>query len=1177
MRFIFSFVLLLDILPLIAQVPTIQSTQPVTAKVGDVITIQGNNFGNNASNISVQFGSVQASLQSVSNTAIQAVVPAGSLYQSIAIKRDSLSAQSPLPFITGFSNGIGPAFESNAFGSPVGLAAAVAPCWADWDGDGLLDAAAVFGTIQLAVFRNTGSMAIPQITQFLLLSPGYKAMQIAAADMDADGKSDLVVIYNNNRGIYVYRNTSTQGSISFDAPFTYSVGTDYPFQLAIADIDGNGKPDIAVSYASASNAFSVVRNLSTSGNFVFATKTNISFGSGVGTNNKIYAGDLDKDGKVDITVLSSYFRPIYSFRNTSVVGSVSFAPKISITSGRGTAITNEFYDLQLGDIDNDQKLDILFTHSDTDSVVVFRNLSTSGSLSFSERIGFKTRVTPIALAINDLDGDGDVDVAVLSAYDSVCVHPNLSTAGNVYLESYKGYYAGYPLQTIQCADIDFDGKADMIFSGTDVNNNNRNALVVLRNQVYGPVINSLTPNTAATGTVITLSGKRLLDVTQVYLGGVASNFSIIDDSTILVTVVTGATGTVFVQTTYGVATYNGFNFSAPIPRIDSFLPSSGELGSLVTLYGRNFSSTAENNRVYFGSGKAAVVGVTDSTLQVLVPSGSSYEPIRLTLLDNHLSAWSRLPFVIRQPNSVSAFSAGQFSDSVNYITFGNPTQLGVADLNGDQKTDVFAGIYFNTNRISIFKNASALGTVLMHPRLDYLTFYGSIAGGTASTVGVATADFDNDGWSDIAAINAYPDSISIFRNKSTLEQIEFATKVDIIGGTDPEYLAVLDIDLDGKPDLFCNNSSVSKVSVIRNTSVPGTISFQPRIELVTASGVKDVLMMDFDGDLYPDLASVQYNASNLVVFKNISTPGTISFAAKQSFTTGTGPWYLAAADLNNDGKPEVITINIAAKTLSIFENQSTIGNIAFAPKLDYALPTNPGGITVSDLDGDGWVDIIVTNTAAPNSISLLKNTSSSTVISFAPKVDIAKVTSPNNIFAADMDGDGMQDLITTNETKKVSILLNKMGKPVTSNMCRSIDSTSFQSNLIGQSYQWQIDSGNGFENLIETTQFIGVNNRTVLLRNIPSSWYGYRLRCITDGVASQLYKLVFVKQWLGTVSNEWENPLNWGCGGLPDAYTDVVIKTGNVIVNSNVRVGSILVRLPAKLTVNPDFNITTTR
>ena len=111
--------------------------------------------------------------------------------------------------------------------------------------------------------------------------------------------------------------------------------------------------------------------------------------------------------------------------------------------------------------------------------------------------------------------------------------------------------------------------------------------------------------------------------------------------------------------------------------------------------------------------------------------------------------------------------------------------------------------------------------------------------------------------------------------------------------------------------------------------------------------------------------------------------------------------------------------------------------------------------------------------------------------------------------------------------------------------------SAITSNIVGASYQWQVNTGSGFTNISDNSNYNGTNTNTLQFISIPSFWYGYQYRCIVNTGVSNVITLHFVNIWNGSVGTSWENPLNWSCGMLPDYNTDVVIHKGSVIVNSN--------------------------
>jgi hypothetical protein len=113
-----------------------------------------------------------------------------------------------------------------------------------------------------------------------------------------------------------------------------------------------------------------------------------------------------------------------------------------------------------------------------------------------------------------------------------------------------------------------------------------------------------------------------------------------------------------------------------------------------------------------------------------------------------------------------------------------------------------------------------------------------------------------------------------------------------------------------------------------------------------------------------------------------------------------------------------------------------------------------------------------------------------------------------------------------------------------------------------------------FNNISNSGNFSGVNTATLSLANIPASWKGYQFRCLVDGGSSNITTIHFSNEWTGAVSSEWENPANWLCGTVPGSFEDVIINAGNVLINSNVTINSLLVMPGAVLTVGGGYTLT---
>jgi 6-phosphogluconolactonase (cycloisomerase 2 family) len=251
---------------------------------------------------------------------------------------------------------------------------------------------------------NKSSITSDDIAAKVDFTTNYSPIEVAIGDLDGDGKPDLVVANRNSNNVAVHRNTSTSGLIaagSFAKKVGFTTGNQ-PTSVAIGDLDGDGKPDLAVANNS-SNSVSVYRNTSTSGSIVFATKVDFATGNAPSS---VAIGDLDGDGKPDLAVANSSSNTVSVYRNTSTSGSIvagSFAAKFDFTTG------TQPISVAIGDLDGNGKPDLAVANFGSASVSVFRNTSTSGSIvagSFAAKVDFATGTNPYSVAIGDLDGDG---------------------------------------------------------------------------------------------------------------------------------------------------------------------------------------------------------------------------------------------------------------------------------------------------------------------------------------------------------------------------------------------------------------------------------------------------------------------------------------------------------------------------------------------------------------------------------------------------------------------------------------------------------------------------------------------------------------------------------------------------------------------------------------------------
>ncbi|RYE19949.1 MAG: hypothetical protein EOP51_18870, partial [Sphingobacteriales bacterium] len=548
--------------------------------------------------------------------------------------------------------------------------------------------------------------------------------------------------------------------------------------------------------------------------------------------------------------------------------------------------------------------------------------------------------------------------------------------------------------------------------------------------VNSPAIMGFTPKINGSGSVVTITGTHLATTQAVSFGGTpAAAFTVLNDNTITATVANGADGLLTVSTLGGEASVDNFLFTTA-PLVNSFSPVVGPVGTIVTIKGANFNPSVAGNSVYFGAVNGKVLEATPNSLKVVVPSGATYQPF--TVIANNQTASSATPLLATY-NSEGHFTASSFLGRTDFETNGKPESISIGDLDGDNKADVVVANTF-TNTISFFRNTSVGGELSFAAKIDSATGPHPHA--------VKLADVDGDGKLDILLLNydlqsnsIIPDNtITIFRNNSTPGKLSFAAQKIIHCQYRPEALAVVDLNLDGKKDLVVVHTGIKMqgqefVSVFMNTSEKEVIKFyQEQLIFTTSETLSGTFFQgsiaeaDVNNDGRTDLV-IGFGLGDFVtVLKNNIRPGKL-FANLNRLCIG-GCWYgsgygnLAAADFNADQKIDILTDSYILR--------NTTDNFSYS-FFNQGVTAGGGIVAIGGLSGDAKPDYVRVNPQS-NTISLFKNESNSSKISFAPAFQYATGTKPAGVAIADLNDDGKMDIAVTNqELNTFSVLLNGTG------------------------------------------------------------------------------------------------------------------------------------------------------
>jgi len=282
---------------------------------------------------------------------------------------------------------------------------------------------------------------------------GNGPTSVAVADLNGDGKADLAVANGDSASVSVVFN---RGDGSFASRQDYGAGED-PASVAIADLNGDGAPDLVTE---SSNLISVLLNL---GNGRFQQRTSYSAG---GT--WLAIEDLNRDGRPDLVTASGGGGSVTVLLNR---GDGTFLPS------QGYSVAPEVTSFQVADVNRDGWSDVATT-SDIDVVSVLQN---HGDGTFEVHRDYQTGVEPGLVTVADLNGDGWPDLVTgrraldLPSWISVLPNNGDGTFGHK-----RSYAVGRGSNTALGADdLNADGALDLVV----VNGNN--TLSVLLNRGDG--------------------------------------------------------------------------------------------------------------------------------------------------------------------------------------------------------------------------------------------------------------------------------------------------------------------------------------------------------------------------------------------------------------------------------------------------------------------------------------------------------------------------------------------------------------------------------------------------------------------------------------------------------------------------------------------------------------------
>jgi len=694
----------------------------------------------------------------------------------------------------------------------------------------------------------------------------------------------------------------------------------------------------------------------------------------------IAIADLDGDGIQDLATANSGENSISVLLGT---GQGGFALPVHYAGALSPQC------VAVGDVNGDGRPDLISANRGSNSISILMGI---GGGSFGGRIDLDTRFGPYSVAAGDLNRDGKLDIVSASVTffsDYETGFTSDSSRVGVFLGNGDGsfgprmdFVASAPPRSIAIGDLNSDGLLDVALAnfhpdyGTYVSIMLGNGDGSLRAEagLYGI---GLGPSTIAIGD-LNGDGKPDLVATSpadnracVLMGngdGTLSALRFYDTGPCPMSVV--------------IADLNRDN-RLDLVTVNSSRPSMPEGPSTIS--------------VLLGNG--------DGTFGPRRDFGTGYSSFALGVAD--LNADGALDVAVASYHTVAVMlgnGAGAFADKTDYSSCQWPRWVAVGDVNGDHKADlVTAGSL--TVSVSLGNDDG---------RYPTRTDCGSWA--YPGVYAIALTDLNGDGRDDIVATNASRTvSALVATRDGSWSRTEYPTLVTAYS------VGVGDFNGDARPDVVAANYDHPSTASIWLGVGDGTLG--PRRDYGLGNSANAVTVGDFNRDGHLDVVSGNCSGNPQGSVSVLLGNGDGSFRTKNDFPTGWCPQSVTAADLNADGRLDLITGNEYG-TASVLLGT---GDGRFSAPVDYVIGGSPRVTRSADVNGDGKLDLVASNFET-HTVQVLLGIGDGT---FGPRMDFAASGWPTCVAVGDLNHDGRVDLAVSNQhSSTVSILLNREDAPV---------------------------------------------------------------------------------------------------------------------------------------------------
>ena len=809
-----------------------------------------------------------------------------------------------------------------------------------------------YGTSCIGIFLNRGNGSFsPQTTYSTGL--GSLPQFITLGYFDENRYADIVVVDSENDRIHIFPG---YGNGTFSKITTYdTISGSRPFSVAVSDFDNDNQSDIvAANYGTNNililNGYSIkpttrqinYQDKSGSGattvavgdfnndhipdivfNAIYSIVTIIGVGNGTfdklttypagiqSTPQYICVGDLNNDNRTDIIGSNPDTDTMSIFLG---YGDGTFATVMSYpVSTRSDALW-----ITLNDINNDHRLDLVSANLDTNSVSIFLG---NGDGTFGTIINYSTgnNSGPYSVVVGDINNDKYLDIAVGNAEGSVGIY--LGYGNGSFTNMTKFAILGSPFSII-LADFNSDHNLDIAV--TIPSGNHLNVFLGYGDGMFAA------QTTYSTG------------IDSSPYGMVAADFN--GDSIYDIAVTNSGTDEVIILYGYGngnftlARTYSTGFGSNPYSITAADLDNDKQLEIIVSLYGT--AGTAILTEYY----------AAEFVSEILYSTGST--PRLFSIAVGDFNNDNRSDVVVANSGTdniglLPGLGNGTFGTEMTYSigADSHPQYVITCDINKDNDLDIIS-VSSQNNSISIIMG---YGNMTFAKQMIYST------GDDSNPYAVASNDLNNDKQLDIIVANKGIDSIGIFYqfNYTSFQNQAVYSSNDSLG---PTGIVVDDFNNDGLLDIavvFTGSDNFGILLGYRN----GSFSDIRIYAIGKGFGPAGMIADDFNKDGRLDLAVTSLGDHNIGILLGFGN-GSFSFMMTSSTAGYAFPVGIAAGDFNNDGRMDILVADVATNIIGVHLGY---GNGTFSIGKIYSTGdrSNPYAVAVDDLNNDTRLDIVV--------------------------------------------------------------------------------------------------------------------------------------------------------------------------------------------------------------------------